>query len=82
MNTQIPQLSEDALKARKRRSLMTALALVAFVVLVFFITIAKLGENAGEITSARDMSNAVAGEQSAPAAPAVPAPQEGEGGGT
>ena len=74
MNAQIQPLSEEALKARKRRSLFTALALMGFVVLIFLITIAKLGDNAGQITSVRDMSNALEGDQPAPAvAPAEPA---------
>lgn len=35
-------LTPDELKARKRRSLWIALAIAAFVVLVFFITLTKL----------------------------------------
>jgi len=35
-------MTPDELKARKRRNLWIALAIAAFVVLVFFITLAKL----------------------------------------
>jgi t-SNARE complex subunit (syntaxin) len=35
----------DAAKARKRRSLMIALSLIAFIVLVFVVTIVRLGGN-------------------------------------
>ncbi len=35
-------LTPDELKARKRRNLWIALAITSFVLLVFFITIAKL----------------------------------------
>ncbi|MDZ4760580.1 MAG: hypothetical protein SGJ21_05870 [Alphaproteobacteria bacterium] len=41
-------LSAEQAKARKRRSQWTALALFAFVILIFVITIARLGpENLG-----------------------------------
>lgn len=36
-----------AARARRGRNLLIALALVAFVIIVFFITIAKLSTNAG-----------------------------------
>jgi hypothetical protein len=35
--------SEEAIKARKRRSLAIALALGAFVILVFIVTLARMG---------------------------------------
>lgn len=35
-------LTPEELKARKRRNMWIALAIISFVVLVFFITIAKL----------------------------------------
>ncbi|MBB34869.1 MAG: hypothetical protein CME88_01670 [Hirschia sp.] len=53
------QLSAEALKARKRRSLITALALAGFVVLIFAITVAKLGENASEVSKARGFEEAL-----------------------
>jgi hypothetical protein len=36
-------MTPEELKARKRRNLWIALALAAFMALVFFITLAKLG---------------------------------------
>jgi hypothetical protein len=38
-------MDEDAKRARGRRNIAMALALVAFVVLVFVVTIVKLGAN-------------------------------------
>lgn len=40
-------LDDDAKAARSRRNIAMALALVAFVVLVFVVTIVKLSGNAG-----------------------------------
>jgi hypothetical protein len=37
-------LTPEELKARKRRNLWIALTIVAFVVLVFFITMVKVGD--------------------------------------
>ena len=37
----------EAAKARQTRNIMLALALVAFVVLVFFVTVAKMSGNVG-----------------------------------
>lgn len=42
---QRPGFSPEEMKARRRRSLWTALALVGFIVLVFVITLTKLGAN-------------------------------------
>lgn len=39
------KLTPEQEKARKRRSVWTALALGAFVILIFVITVAKLGAN-------------------------------------
>lgn len=39
-------MTPDELKARKRRNLWIALSIVAFVVLVFAITLTKIGANA------------------------------------
>jgi hypothetical protein len=38
-----PGFSPEEMKARKRRNQWTALALVAFMILVFVITLTKLG---------------------------------------
>lgn len=40
------QESPEAAKARKRRSIAIALGLTAFIVLVFVVTIVRLGANA------------------------------------
>lgn len=40
-----PQLTPEQLQARKRRGQWIALALFAFVILVFVITMSKLGAN-------------------------------------
>lgn len=70
------KLSPEALKARKRRSLYTALALMAFAALIFAITIAKLGENAGEFSQQHSMEEAARSLRVDGAAPA--ATPEGE----
>jgi hypothetical protein len=44
MNTPARE-SEEAAKARKRRSLAIALALGAFVILVFAVTLARMGSH-------------------------------------
>jgi hypothetical protein len=40
---QDPHMSPEAIKARNRRSIAIALALAAFVILVFVITLARMG---------------------------------------
>lgn len=44
-NADRPGFSPEEMKARRRRSRWTALALVAFIILVFVITLTKLGAN-------------------------------------
>ncbi len=46
-------------KARNKRGLLLALALFSFVVLVFVITLVRLGENAAAVSKSRDFSNPV-----------------------
>ncbi|ACT58720.1 hypothetical protein [Hirschia baltica] len=46
-------------KIRKRRGLLLALALFSFVILVFVITLVRLGENASVVANSRDFSTAV-----------------------
>ncbi|MGO4704723.1 hypothetical protein AB4072_02960 [Microvirga sp. 2MCAF38] len=43
MQAKLPQLSPDELKRRRRRSLALALTLGALVLLIFAVTLAKLG---------------------------------------
>ena len=44
MNPPVPE-SDEAIKARKRRSIAIALALGAFVILVFVVTLARMGSH-------------------------------------
>lgn len=46
-------------KARKRRGLYLALALFGFIILVFVITLVRLGENASKAAESRNFSSAV-----------------------
>ncbi|MFC7291070.1 hypothetical protein [Hirschia litorea] len=46
-------------KIRKRRGQYLALALFGFVILVFVITLARLGDNAAAVAKSRDFSSAV-----------------------
>jgi hypothetical protein len=47
MTDQDPFDPQRAQEARKRRNVALGLALVAFVVLVFIVTVVRLGANAG-----------------------------------
>ena len=71
-------LSPEALKARKRRSLYTALALGVFVVLIFAITVSKLGENASSFSQQHGMEEALKAQREATATTAPPASDDGE----
>jgi hypothetical protein len=44
MSMRIPE-SDDAAKARRRRSIAIAVALAAFVILVFVVTLARMGSH-------------------------------------
>jgi hypothetical protein len=44
-----PPESEEAARARRRRSLFIALGLAAFVVIVFAVTIVKMKANVGSV---------------------------------
>jgi len=44
------QLTPDQLRARKRRNMMLALSIGAFMLLVFLITVARLGASVMERT--------------------------------
>ncbi len=52
-------LTPEQLKIRKRRGQYLALALFGFIILVFVITIARLGDNAAAVAKSRDFSSAV-----------------------
>ncbi|WP_198411819.1 hypothetical protein [Microvirga flavescens] len=43
MQAPVPQLTPEEMKRRRRRSLALALTLGAFVLLIFVVTLAKLG---------------------------------------
>ena len=67
-------MSAPELAARRRRSLMTALALFAFVILIFVITVSRLGDTAGQLSQAKDFSGALEkAHRDAPAPESAPA---------
>ncbi len=57
-------LSPEALAARKRRSVITAIALFAFVILIFTITMVRLGDTASDFSQQHDLSRALDGDTS------------------
>lgn len=54
--TEFHKLSPAEANARKKRSAMTALVLFGFVLLIFVITISRLGENAAAVSRGRDLA--------------------------
>lgn len=52
-------LTQAQQNARKKRGILLALALFGFVILVFVITLVRLGENAAKVAESRGFSNAV-----------------------
>ena len=58
------KLSPEAEAARKKRILMTALALFAFVAIVFTITMVRLGDSAADFSREHDLSRALGADTS------------------
>ncbi len=69
------KLTEEQVRARKRRNVAIALGLVGFIVLVFIVTVTNLQRN----TAARKAAEAAAAATLQRADPALPAPTPAEG---